>query len=277
MAVFIKSIFIQTTPYSNWKFSFKLLVTMAACCPPGSEPELASTYVPRGKVEKLDGLDLYCVGTVGANAIIVITDIFGPDSGRHKLICDQYADAGFYVAIPDLFRGNSYSSVDFTQLGEWCAKFTWSILKKDIDTVVSFLEKRGVSSFGIVGFCWGSWVVFHACASSKFSVGVSYHPSVTNCASLYGENDIELTKAIQCPQLLLPASNDPDTYKTGATITELKNKPFGNDCETVVFPDMVHGWVPRGDLTNPNVARDVKKAMEISIKYLQRILLKQVL
>lgn len=34
------------------------------------------------------------------------------------------------------------------------------------------------------------------------------------------------------------------------------------------FEEMTHGWVPRGDINLPNVERDVKKAMDMAIQFL---------
>ena len=32
-------------------------------------------------------------------------------------------------------------------------------------------------------------------------------------------------------------------------------------------PEMQHGWVPRGDITQPAVERDVKKALELATAF----------
>ena len=32
-------------------------------------------------------------------------------------------------------------------------------------------------------------------------------------------------------------------------------------------PEMIHGWVPRGDLSNPTIARDVKAALELALAF----------
>lgn len=57
------------------------------CCPIGSEPALASTYKPKGKVETFGDLPVYTIGK-GEKAVIVAYDIYGFDSGRTRLVCD---------------------------------------------------------------------------------------------------------------------------------------------------------------------------------------------
>lgn len=76
-----------------------------SCCPPGSEPQLNTTYQPKGNVENYKGLPIYSVGTPGGPAIIVSYDIFGLDGGRTKLVCDQFSEAGFFVVLPDYYHG----------------------------------------------------------------------------------------------------------------------------------------------------------------------------
>jgi len=40
----------------------------------------------------------------------------------------------------------------------------------------------------------------------------------------------------------------------------------------IEYPDMVHGWVPRGDITNEKVLRDVDKALTDICNFLIEIL-----
>jgi len=256
------------TPFHSFFFH-----SMAAppCCPPGSEPKLAATYKFRGTNQILDDLPYYHVGT-GDKAIIVVYEVYGSDGGRMRLICDQLADVGFNVVMPDFYRGDNWpEGADFAKFGEWVIKFPWSKLEKDIfEKIVPFLEKQGVKKFGSIGFCWGAWVVFHASASEKFYAGVSAHPSV-RVAGMLGENELELTKAIKCPQLLMPAGNDPENVKKGGDhIVELKKKSFGDKCEVVEFSDQNHGWLPRGDINKPEVAKGVKEGMEQAILFFQK-------
>ena len=63
-----------------------------------------------------------------------------------------------------------------------------------------------------------------------------------------------------CPQLLLPAGNDPPNLKEGGEIVAIVQDKAGA-CKTREFPHMSHGWVIRGDATQEDVARDVKEAV----------------
>jgi hypothetical protein len=49
----------------------------------------------------------------------------------------------------------------------------------------------------------------------------------------------------------MPASNDPANVKNKGEIIELLAKKFGEDKVGVTeFPEMTHGWVVRGDISN---------------------------
>ena len=63
------------------------------------------------------------------------------------------------------------------------------------------------------------------------------------------------------PVLLLPAKSDPSTYHRGGEVFEAMHNN-NHATETYTFSDMVHGWVPRGDLSDPLVERDVAAALD---------------
>ena len=103
---------------------------------------------------------------------------------------------------------------------------------------------------GIMGFCWGTWVVFHAGASGNFSAAVGAHPSHIMIGSMYGScvgnvpialnsyryiymyvfiyllitgilgdgTPVSQAEAIKCPVLMLPAGGDQPDYKQGGEV-----------------------------------------------------------
>ena len=44
-------------------------------------------------------------------------------------------------------------------------------------------------------------------------------------------------------------------------------KVLGDSLEIVTFPDMKHGWTTRGDMSDPKVDRDVKKALNLALSF----------
>lgn len=119
----------------------------------------------------------------------------------------------------------------------------------------------------MIGFCWGVFPIFKASASGKVHVAVDFHPSL----QVTSQTPEELAEAVKCPHLIVPGGNDPDFIKEGGSVEKvLKSKPFGDKVVVKTFKDMKHGWVNRGDLSDPTTARDVKAAMELAVDYFNK-------
>ena len=71
------------------------------CCPPGSWPQLASDYTCKGKIVDADGVPVYRMGS-GNKVLLIVEDIFGIQSGRHKVMADLFAGLGYNVFMPEL-------------------------------------------------------------------------------------------------------------------------------------------------------------------------------
>lgn len=132
------------------------------------------------------------------------------------------------------------------------------------------------------------------------SAGASCHPSLKVGPYLHDDPVEDQTAAAKHPMLLCPAGNDPDNVKKDGSVQKgltargieckvrgaaaaaravvqlphlLGNKFCITTCalwglkQVVEFPEMKHGWVPRGDSTVEAVARDVQAALEASIAF----------
>lgn len=256
------------------------MAAAASCCPAGALPSLTqpADHVDRGHDELLGDLPVYVTrGGVAAPdappaaaAVVVFPDIFGNHGGRVRGICDELAAAGPYlVVMPDLFRGAPWPAgtpVDFA----WVAsKGAPAPLLHDLTAhVLPYLHARGYAKIGAVGFCFGGYVSFLAATldgsvpgAPAFACGVGAHSSVA-IFDRVGSSMAEGAANVRCPQQLLQAGNDPADTKAGGAIARVfAGKPFGAACVFKEYPDMAHGWVPRGDLANPAVARDVALAL----------------
>jgi len=239
-----------------------------SCCPPGSEPQIAPTYEPQGKIHNLGDLRVYHVGS-GPRAVVLGYEVFGLDGGRYKLVSDQLSDAGFNVVIPDFQR--EIFSGDWETFGPWAQKNSqWSSVEKDLyEKVIPFLEQHGAKKFGVLGFCWGNWLVFHASTSGKFSAGASAHPSAIRLSQILGEDLPEIVHNIKCPQLIFSAGNDPAELKPGGVYAEEIKSKFGSS-EIAEYKTMNHGWVTRGDLTDAEVAKSVKESVLHIISFFEK-------
>ena len=84
------------------------------CCPEGSLPAKPATSDMKSKISEffIDDLPVYLTGLESmrdGRAIICIYDIYGFKGGRIREICDEIADDGYLVILPDVFRGEAYS------------------------------------------------------------------------------------------------------------------------------------------------------------------------
>lgn len=244
-----------------------------SCCPEGSWGALIETapdaYVAKGRVERRGDIDLYVVGAAdGGKCVIWNYDIFGFNGGRTKLLCDIIAQNGFLVVMPDYYRAGRFQ--DPTQPGtvEFLKEHTqWSKLRKDVDDVVlPFAKELGATSFGAIGTCWGSYMVVRQGAHPDFNAGVSMHPSHSPISGLIGEEEKNLLTTIRCNQLFMPAGNDHPNAKPSGLAAEV----LGDKLEIMEFPDMVHGWTTRGDVSDDKIKRDVKKAINEAIIFFQK-------
>ena len=109
-------------------------------------------------------------------------------------------------------------------------------------------------------------MVMKLSANPIFKAGVSMHPSHPKICEQIQENEESLLKDVKCPQFFLSAANDGASVKFGG----LGKQVLGDALEIVEFPDMLHGWSVRGDLGDPMVERDVKKAFNLTLAFLNR-------
>jgi len=244
-----------------------------SCCPDRSWGALdqlyenGKLYVPKGKVETKKDMDIYITGIENCKngkCIIWNYDIFGFNGGRSKIWCDSLASEGFLVIMPDYYRGEFHDKT-VPGLPEFIKKQTqWTKLKQDLEEIVLPIAKSlGGSSFGSIGTCWGSYLVLRESAYPEFKAGISMHPSHPQIFNVIGEVEVDIMKDVQCPQLFMPAGNDHVNVRPGG----LGASVLGDRLQIIEFPEMVHGWTTRGDMSNKVVNMDVKKAFNDALSF----------
>jgi len=210
-----------------------------------------SEYVPQGKTITLDGVACYTVGQNWGTAIVVMHDVFGPNSGGHKMLCDKLSSNGHYVIMPDFFNGWSiepyYKADEVSEGKKELKKFGWEHCGPIMDAVYEHLyTDMKVKKCGSIGFCWGAWAVAKVCQDpSKMHAGVWAHPSCQVGHELYGEGDEkELASFVKSPTLMLPTPQDDLLYVDG-TLTNIMNAN-GVETDMVFFgAPVTHGFMVR--------------------------------
>lgn len=197
--------------------------------------------------------------------IVLLGDVYGRTS-RMEGICDYFAAKGnYHVIMPDCFRGETIadSKVPFA---EWLNKFPFdNHVGEDLDACMKFLASKGITSVGGIGFCWGGWALTKASSCGiGLLCGTSPHPSIKIESLIFQNSQEDMASKVQIPVLLMPAGNDPDNVKPGGTVTKILESKGG---KVLPFPDMVHGWVTRGDYGNADVKRDAEIALSVALEF----------
>lgn len=177
------------------------IVCRAMTCPPGALGALVGTEDGlRGEYRLLRSADgtrevtAYVSGASNASVkagIILCHDVYGIDGGRLRQVADKMAANGPYIVMaPDLY----YDRDAVDKLGDrdrtaWLKQFTKERVVGDLDVVRSAIAAHVGSAdtrVGVVGFCWGAFAVFAACAdAAKYAAGVSLHPSLVKVLPLF--------------------------------------------------------------------------------------------
>ncbi|XP_075260642.1 putative carboxymethylenebutenolidase isoform X2 [Convolutriloba macropyga] len=245
-----------------------------SCCPPGSLPKLVATHKAKGDESTLPGTDLpvYVVGS-GEKVVIHYYDIWGWNGGRTRFLCDTLADQGYKVVIPDFYRGQAWddSPIEPGPVGKFVSQFPPDSIVKDTQAVIDHFKSGGAKTFGATGCCWGAWAIFACCASKlPISAAVSYHPAL-GLAAVFGSSPVELTSKVTTPQCLLPAGNDPADVKPGGEVVKtLEDNKV--PVESKDYPDVQHGYMPRGDLSDPKVVEACEDAEKRTYSFFEKYL-----
>eukprot|EP01004_Peranema_trichophorum_P007564 NODE_6340_length_897_cov_26.742894_g5748_i0.p1 GENE.NODE_6340_length_897_cov_26.742894_g5748_i0~~NODE_6340_length_897_cov_26.742894_g5748_i0.p1 ORF type:complete len:250 (+),score=43.90 NODE_6340_length_897_cov_26.742894_g5748_i0:58-807(+) len=247
------------------------------CCPDTRVPALTSPsdYEPKGTVTEIEGIKTYVSGSPSEKAIIVVADILGFESGRHKGIADQFAGQGYHVVLPDFFGGDKCTFEDFgkPRMMEFLAFHKPESFAPRFDVIYKYLSSQGSKKIGMIGFCWGCWAIFNESArGSPFHGGVNCHPSL-RIEEIQQRSVDALAEKVTNPQLLFPCADDPENVgEGGSVISILKGKTFGELCSVHRFTENNHGFVSQGDVSNPAVSRDVEIVMKQASEFFAKIL-----
>jgi dienelactone hydrolase len=232
--------------------------------------------------------------------LLLAHDICGPFSGRHRQLCDEFAERlGAIVVLPDFFEmkglcgGYEDEPTGPTKVGfNWfTVQFLWKLLltkgaehfleefdwksRKIIlqDQILPFFKAKGIARFSMMGFCWGSWLVMKACASPEvqpyIKCALHFHPAVDKTEK--DGNDLALCQQVACPQFLLSTRMEPVTWRPGGAAEELlkANSKVSEVVWTQTETEM-HGFMTRATMDNATSKEEVAKGIAAAIEFLER-------
>jgi dienelactone hydrolase len=238
---------------------------------------------------RIKPLRAYVVGNEqGSRAVLVFSDVFGIDSGNHKVVCDTIAERlgdDTLVIMPDLFRGcaivGGWGLPNSITMALALPSIVWNIkmrvtpgnIERDLKSIIQpyLKQTKTVTKVSCVGFCFGGWVVGRALALNGFDCqsGVAIHPS-WKAEKLVGSLEQLVAGVGKKPILFLPAANDVDCKVDTPLIQQLaKQRGVDPSDLSIAFEEMKHGWVTRGDDSVQEIARDIEKALNLTVKFIQ--------
>jgi len=171
--------------------------------------------------------------------------------------------------MPDYFRGEEAPPRGSPEYAEFVIKYTqWEGgLENDlVEKVMPYARENGAETFGAIGTCWGSYPVVKLSALEDVKCGVSMHPSHSGTMRTTGEDETEMLNDIIAPQLFMLEGDD----LFGFFSRDLTEDILQQEATIFDFPDMNHGWTTRGDMSIPEVDRDVKKALADALNFFQK-------
>jgi dienelactone hydrolase len=156
---------------------------------------------------------------------------------------------------------SNHSSSEETRMAFLKRWAQWEVVENDCNTIFRYLQEKGISSIGAIGFCWGVWMAFRASAAGfPLKAGAGCHPSI-RLEQFSGGSEDQLSRSVKCPMALASARNDPDNVQTGGSVHAILSS-LHPASEVRSFGEVDHGWVTRGDLNDEVVAKNVRDALQ---------------
>ena len=275
--------------------------SMGSCCASGW---LDTSALPTGRVLSVGGVPTYLATPSSSppsdhRALVIATDIFGFDNVNARLIADKYAALGWSVYVPDLMSGDSlpvdYEPVltkedglgflervgvgvrfaaSIPSLVAWMSRHGDSVTLPIIRTVLEGLrDERGVTSVGVIGYCWGGRLaVLAGCGTS--ALGPNVHAVAPVHASGRGfHSDLP---GLSVPACFVFGADDHVSPSEGAVRAALATASPAvlAACEFKTYAGCAHGFACRGNLAVPVVADARENAIAVTAAFFVKYLLR---
>lgn len=154
---------------------------------------------------------------------------------------------------------------------DWVKKNGTETFTKRNRALIAELKKQGFKTFYAAGTCWGGWAAFRCSMDfpKLLKKIVIWHPSCQLEGALGGDVE-KLAAQVDCPVFFHVTSNDDDTLynnETGKLVRIIRENNL--ECKVDTYPDMIHGFMTRGSDDDPNVQRDIKRAIASGISFFE--------
>ncbi|KAJ3973674.1 dienelactone hydrolase endo-1,3,1,4-beta-D-glucanase [Lentinula raphanica] len=251
---------------------------------------------PQGKWEEINGVNSY-IATPSKDypkdkVLIFLTDAFGPQLVNNRLLVDDFAANGFKTVMPDIFSGDAAPVTAFKpgstfNLGEWFKSHGPEQTRPLIDKTIEGLKKEGVTSFGVLGYCFGGRYAFDLAFDGIPKAVAVAHPSLLKIPDdlevrLVSYTSIPLRKTFPqnfaskatAPLLINSCTTDPQfPLEAQAKADEiLGDGKYAPGYKREYFEGCTHGFAVRGDMSDPKVKAGKEGAFKASVEWMIRYL-----
>lgn len=220
------------------------------CCAQGFRHEGEA----KGTISQFGGVESYLVGDKSSSKVLLfLTDVIGHKFINAQLLADQFAESGYYVVMPDLFKGDPVPlnpPEGFDLLKTWfpghVPEITKPIVTSVIDAIHSELKPKYVVA---TGYCFGAKYAVQLLGEKKIQAAGVAHPSFVS---------IDEVKAIKGPLFIAGAETDTIYTEDLRRQTEDTLREIKATFRTTFNSGVVHGFAVRADL-NDTVAKKAKE------------------
>jgi len=222
---------------------------MQQCCVTGVKHD----GDPVGEIKEVGGIKSYVSYTSDkntSNAILFLPDAFGLEFVNNKLLADDFARAGYFTVIPDIFEGEpvpfehllSPGPMDFDIMA-WVGRHPASRVEPIIESTIKGMKELGVKNIGAVGYCFGGKYVVRFLAEGKeVDAGFIAHPSFVESKEVEASTKPLSIAAAETDQIFPTAKRHE---------TEEVLQKVGNPYQVVLYGATEHGFAIRVDLKDP--------------------------
>ncbi|RAK95325.1 dienelactone hydrolase family protein [Aspergillus ibericus CBS 121593] len=231
----------------------------AQCCIAGH----LHSGTPKGEETDIDGILTYVSYPADKsthNAILFLSDIFGPKLVNSRLIADQFADNGYLVVMPDLFNDDPVP-VDHGKefdIMKWLQKHLPPVTDPIVDRTIDHMRnKLGCKRIGAVGYCYGGKYVVRYLKPGLVDVGFMAHPVDVQADELKGiQGPLSIAAAVS--DFLFPTEKRRESEDILAEV--------GQPYQLSLYSHVEHGYAVRCNLEvkQQRVAKEHSFAQAVS-------------
>lgn len=195
-----------------------------------------------GEFIKIEDFGTYITGDKSATKVIIIyPDVFGPQYLNVQLVADSFAASGYFVVVPDLFKGDPLVPGGAPLTPEWIGRHSIASAVPIADAAYKWVTSTKREFIGAIGYCYGAPFVIKQLAKGSLGAGAIAHPSFVEI------DDVKKLTSEHGPLLISAAETDPIFTPELRSKTEEVLRENGAAYHSTLASGVKHGFAVRGD------------------------------